>query len=151
MHASPLAWIAFASAVIAAAIMVNYLVRKPQLTGPVKATLILGIGVLPIITAMVGNMEGLASTEEQEFCGSCHTMDRHIEDANEDAAREEAIRRTEDFFRRMGCPVRLSDVAPVKVVPADIVAHLERAGQTKLGEAADIDTAAVEAILARAA
>ncbi len=75
----------------------------------------------------------------------------HIEDKNEDAAREEAIRRTEDFFRRMGCPVRLSDVAPVKVVPADIVAHLERAGQTKLGEAADIDTAAVREILARAA
>jgi NADP-dependent alcohol dehydrogenase len=75
----------------------------------------------------------------------------HIEEKNDDAAREEAIRRTEDFFRRMGCPVRLSDVAPVKVVPADIVAHLERAGQTKLGEAADIDTAAVQEILARAA
>lgn len=75
----------------------------------------------------------------------------HIEEKNEDAAREEAIRRTEDFFRRMGCPVRLSDVAPVKVVAADIVAHLERAGQTKLGEAADIDTAAVQEILARAA
>ncbi|MFZ1865866.1 MAG: NapC/NirT family cytochrome c [Polyangiales bacterium] len=82
MHASPLAWIAFATALIAAAIMVNYLVRRPKLTGPVKATLIIGIGVLPIITALVGNMEGLASTEEQAFCGSCHTMDRHIEDAN---------------------------------------------------------------------
>jgi nitrate/TMAO reductase-like tetraheme cytochrome c subunit len=83
MHASPLSWIAFATAVVAAAIMVNYLIRKPRLTGSVKATLIIGIGVLPIVTALVGNLEGLAATEEQAFCGSCHTMDRHIEDAND--------------------------------------------------------------------
>lgn len=83
MHPSPLAWIAFATALVAAAIMLNYLIRKPKLTGPVKATLIVGLGVLPLITAMVGNMEGLEATEHQGFCGSCHTMDRHIEDAND--------------------------------------------------------------------
>jgi hypothetical protein len=83
MHASPLAWIAFGSALISAVILLNYLVRRPKLTGPVKGVLILGLGVLPIVTAMVGNMEGLAATEHQGFCGSCHTMDRHIEDAND--------------------------------------------------------------------
>jgi cytochrome c-type protein NapC len=83
MHVSPLSWIALGSAVVAAAIMVHYLIRRPRLTGPVKAILIVGLGVLPVLTAMTGNLEGLAATERQEFCGSCHTMDRHIEDAND--------------------------------------------------------------------
>ncbi|HSN81194.1 MAG TPA: NapC/NirT family cytochrome c [Polyangiales bacterium] len=83
MHISPLSWIALASALVAAAIMINYLVRKPKLTGPVKVTLFIGIGVLPIITALVGNIEGLAATEHHEFCGSCHTMDMWLEDAND--------------------------------------------------------------------
>ena len=83
MHVSPLSWIAFSSALVAAAIMVVYLIRRPRLTASVKVTLIMGLGVLPIITAAVGNMEGLAATEHQAFCGSCHTMDMHIEDAND--------------------------------------------------------------------
>jgi cytochrome c-type protein NapC len=44
--------------------------------------MMLGVGVLPIMVAMIGNMEGLAATERQGFCGSCHTMDMWIEDAN---------------------------------------------------------------------
>jgi cytochrome c-type protein NapC len=106
MHASPLTWIALASAVVAAAIMLNYLIRKPPLTGTVKATLIIGIGVLPIITAAVGNLEGLAATEEQEFCGSCHTMDRHIEDANDpDSMSLTAIHSRTNKFGHQSCYV----------------------------------------------
>jgi len=80
-HISPLSWIAFGSALIAAAILVHYLVQRPKLTGAVKSTLVLGLGVLPLFTALVGNVEGLEATEQHQFCGSCHTMDRHIEDA----------------------------------------------------------------------
>jgi cytochrome c-type protein NapC len=83
MHASPLSWIAFGSALIAAAIMLDYLIRRPVLNRQVKIILIIGLGVLPILTAMVGNMEGLAATEQHEFCGSCHTMDAHLADAND--------------------------------------------------------------------
>jgi NADP-dependent alcohol dehydrogenase len=75
----------------------------------------------------------------------------HITEPDDNKAAEEAIRRTEDFFRRMGCPVRLGDVAPVAIATEDIVAHLERAGQTALGEHHDIGVAEVREILKLAA
>ena len=53
MHVSPLAWIALSSALVAAAIMVTYLIQRPKLTASVKVTLIIGLGVLPILTALV--------------------------------------------------------------------------------------------------
>lgn len=62
-----------------------------------------------------------------------------------------AIDRTEDFFRRMGLPVRASEVAPITISAPDVVAHMERAGQTRLGEAGDIGPAEVTAILGAAA
>lgn len=64
---------------------------------------------------------------------------------------EAAIEKTEGFFRRMGLPVRLAEVAPIQVSPRDVVAHLERAGQTQLGEGGDIASPQVTRILAMAA
>lgn len=63
--------------------MVYYLVYRPPLDARFKVLLGLGLGVLPILTALIGNVEGLRATESQAFCGSCHTMDMHIEDAND--------------------------------------------------------------------
>jgi NapC/NirT cytochrome c family, N-terminal region len=83
MHASPLSWIAFACAVVAAGIMIYYLIYRPPLNTRVKLLMLLAVGVLPIMTAMIGNLEGLQATEHQAFCGSCHTMDMHIADAND--------------------------------------------------------------------
>lgn len=83
MHVSPLSWIALACAIGAAAIMVLYLIYRPPLDAKVKGLLLLGLGVLPIMTAMVGNLEGLRATEHHGFCGSCHTMDLHIADATD--------------------------------------------------------------------
>ncbi|MEM8607838.1 MAG: NapC/NirT family cytochrome c [Myxococcota bacterium] len=83
MHVSPLSWIALTCALIAALIMVLYLVYRPPLDARTKAVLALGLGVLPIMTALIGNVEGLRATESQAFCGSCHTMDLHIADAND--------------------------------------------------------------------
>ena len=60
-----------------------YLIRRPPLNARVKGLLMLGVGVLPIMVAMIGNLEGLHATEQQAFCGSCHTMDMWIEDAND--------------------------------------------------------------------
>jgi hypothetical protein len=83
MHVSPLSWIALTVAVFAAGIMIYYLVRRPRLDLAGMSLMFLGLGVLPILVALIGNMEGLAATEKQTFCGSCHTMDMWIEDAND--------------------------------------------------------------------
>ena len=51
----------------------------------------------------------------------------------------------------MGMPVRLADLSPVEVSPQEIVAHLERVGQTALGEQSDITPKDVIEILRLAA
>jgi NADP-dependent alcohol dehydrogenase len=66
------------------------------------------------------------------------------------AVATEAIRLTEDFMTRMGCPVRISqDIADFDVEA--LLDHLKEARQTALGEAGDIDAEAVRRILDRAA
>jgi NADP-dependent alcohol dehydrogenase len=74
-----------------------------------------------------------------------------ISEKDEAKAADQAIAKTEDFFRRMGCPVRFSELAPLKVAPEDIVRHLEKAGHTALGEKQDIGINEVREILKRAA
>ena len=66
-------------------------------------------------------------------------------------AADQGIDLTEDFFRRMGLPVRTAEVAPIAVSGPHIVDHLKRAGQTSLGEAGDIGEAAVLRIMELAA
>lgn len=83
MHVSITGWIALACGVLAAAILIAYLVRRPPLTSGVKGALFVGLGVLPILTAMLGNIEGWHATKTHEFCGSCHVMERHLEDAED--------------------------------------------------------------------
>lgn len=73
-----------------------------------------------------------------------------IEGDNDRTVAEEAIGRTEAFMARMGCPVRISEAVP-NFNAADIVTHLERARQTKLGEASDIGPSEVRNVLALAA
>lgn len=63
--------------------MVSYLVYRPPLDARMRGVLALGLGVLPITVALVGNVKGLHATEQQGFCGSCHTMKLHIADAND--------------------------------------------------------------------
>lgn len=60
-----------------------------------------------------------------------------------------AIAQTEGFFRTMGCPARLGELG-VSIDPEAIVEHLERAGQTELGEDLDIRPPEVRKILATA-
>jgi NADP-dependent alcohol dehydrogenase len=74
-----------------------------------------------------------------------------ITEPDEGRAAEQAIDRTEAFFRRMGCPVRFSEIAPLKVAPEDIVHHLEEAGHIALGEQQDIGIPQVREILRLAA
>lgn len=72
----------------------------------------------------------------------------HVDEADDRLAAERAITLTEDFFFRMGLPVRTGDPA---VDPDRIVEHMRHAGQTRLGENGDIGPTEVRAILAGAA
>lgn len=83
MHLSPLSWIALSCAACAAAILVWYLIRRPGLTLGVKGALFMGLGVLPVLTALLGNVEGFKVMKKREFCGSCHVMGAHVEDASD--------------------------------------------------------------------
>ncbi|MCO5091684.1 iron-containing alcohol dehydrogenase [Bosea sp. (in: a-proteobacteria)] len=74
-----------------------------------------------------------------------------IAEPDADAAIEDAIARTEAFFRQMGCPARLAELAPVAVDPELIVRHLAEVGQTALGERNDIGLDEARRILALAA
>jgi NADP-dependent alcohol dehydrogenase len=72
-----------------------------------------------------------------------------VSEADDGKAAVQAIALTENFFRRMGLPVRTGELA-VRVSADDVVDHLERAGQTPLGENGDIGGTEVRAILERA-
>jgi NapC/NirT cytochrome c family, N-terminal region len=77
----PLAWATLGSAAIAAAILVYYLVRRPQLTTGVKLLLLMALGVFPIAAAGSGNVVGFEASTERHFCGGCHVMKPYQEDS----------------------------------------------------------------------
>jgi NADP-dependent alcohol dehydrogenase len=68
---------------------------------------------------------------------------------SDEKAADFAISRLEQFFARMGCPVKLREYG-VAVDADEIADHLERASQTALGEHADIDPQTVREIIALA-
>jgi NADP-dependent alcohol dehydrogenase len=68
-----------------------------------------------------------------------------VSEPDDRKAAEIAIRRTEDFFRRMGLPVSTREVAAVSA--DEVVGHLEKVGHTALGEGGDIGANEVREIL----
>ena len=74
-----------------------------------------------------------------------------VAESDDRRAAEKGIALTEDFFRRMGLPVNTRDVSPISVSADDVVDHLQRAGQARLGEARDIGSAEVRIILSMSA
>jgi cytochrome c-type protein NapC len=69
------------SALIAIAILVWYLVRRPALGRSTKIVLLFGLGVMPFAVALAGNIAGFEYTLKRQFCGSCHVMLPYTEDA----------------------------------------------------------------------
>ena len=78
--------VALGFAALAAIILILYLLRRPPLQGSTKLWLLLGIGIFPIGAALTGNVVGFERSKEREFCGSCHTMERHVRDAADPAS-----------------------------------------------------------------
>jgi NADP-dependent alcohol dehydrogenase len=73
-----------------------------------------------------------------------------ITEADDRKAAEAGIAETEAFFRRMGCPVRASDMK-LTIDEPGIIAHLAEVGHTALGENKDIREQDVRHILKSAA
>jgi len=73
--------VALVCAAAAAAILLWYLVRRPPLGRVTKVLLLLGLGLLPVIVALTGNIAGYEFTLSRQFCGSCHVMGPYIRDA----------------------------------------------------------------------
>ncbi len=75
----------------------------------------------------------------------------NIQDGNDDVVAAAAISLTEQFFKRMGCPIRFADLPDIDFRADDIVDHLEKARQLPLGENRAIDAEDVRRILKAAA
>ena len=76
-----LTYVALAAAGTAGIILVGYLIRRPALGRTTKLWLFAGLGPLPILAAMIGNVANFEVTKDRTFCARCHTMDLYAEDA----------------------------------------------------------------------
>lgn len=82
MHPS-LVIAACVTAFLAAAILVWFLVRRPQLTWPVRWILLAGLGIFPLSTALLGNAANVIHSQKRGFCGSCHVMTPYATDSQD--------------------------------------------------------------------
>jgi nitrate/TMAO reductase-like tetraheme cytochrome c subunit len=102
--------IAIGSAAAAAAILISYLVKKPRLDFAVKLRLLLGLGVLPAISAASSTVAGMEATTDRHFCGSCHVMDAHFRDSADQQSQSLAARHSRNpFFGSRSCYVCHAD------------------------------------------
>jgi cytochrome c-type protein NapC len=110
-HSVPLlGYVAVASALCAAVILLGYLIRRPPLDLRTKIRLALGLGLLPTITAAAGTAAGMQTTAERHFCGSCHVMTRHSNDSNRKTSQTLAARHSRNsFFGDRSCYVCHAD------------------------------------------
>ncbi|HVY25384.1 MAG TPA: NapC/NirT family cytochrome c [Polyangiaceae bacterium] len=110
-HAGPwLAYVAFGTALAAAAILLRYLIQRPPLDLATKLWLFVGLGVLPSVAALASTVAGMERTTQREFCGSCHVMTAHFDDAVNPRSQSLAARHTRvPFFGEHSCYVCHAD------------------------------------------
>ena len=102
--------VALFCAAVAAAILLVFLVRRPPLDLKVKLLLLVGLGILPAITAATSTSVGMEATTHRDFCGSCHVMDAHYKNAVNPSAQSLAARHTRNpFFGEHSCYVCHAD------------------------------------------
>lgn len=94
-----MAWTCVACAIVSAGLLLWFLLRRPELNGPVKVVLFLGFGVFPIGSAMTGNVAGFEHTTHRAFCGSCHVMEPYRSDSDDSKSKTLAAMhaRNEEF------------------------------------------------------
>ncbi|MGE5568005.1 MAG: iron-containing alcohol dehydrogenase [Rhodospirillales bacterium] len=74
-----------------------------------------------------------------------------VRSGTEDERMTEAIRRTREFFERVGVPTRLAAYGVAPAAVCGIPERLERRGWTALGESGEVTPAVVQRVLAAAA
>jgi cytochrome c-type protein NapC len=75
--------VALACAACSVVIILWYLVRQPPLGRLTKVLLLFGLGLLPALVALAGNIAGYEYTLSRPFCGSCHVMGPYLRDAQD--------------------------------------------------------------------
>jgi cytochrome c-type protein NapC len=84
--------LATVAAVIAAAMLVWYLVYRPPVDPPTKVLLLFAFGVLPLASTMIGGVATFQHTTHRAFCGSCHVMTPYTSDSANPASTTLAAR-----------------------------------------------------------
>ena len=75
----------FVAAASSIAIIAWWFAARPSvLARSTVLALLLGIGVLPIFVAGVGNVKGFEASKTVEFCSGCHVMQGHVADVLDD-------------------------------------------------------------------
>jgi nitrate/TMAO reductase-like tetraheme cytochrome c subunit len=96
--------LALTAAALAAVIIIVFLVKKPALDLRVKLWLLVGLGGLPAIAGVTSTAAGMEETTRRSFCGSCHVMDAHYEDASSPVSQSLAARHSRNpFFGDHSC------------------------------------------------
>ena len=107
---NPLGIIAVFAAVVAGVMLVRYLIRRPALDLGEKLRLLFGLGVFPAIAAGSSTVVGMEATTHRPFCGSCHVMGAHFEDAGDPNSQSLAARHSRNpFFGEKSCYVCHAD------------------------------------------
>jgi nitrate/TMAO reductase-like tetraheme cytochrome c subunit len=97
-------WVSVVSAGIAGAILLVHLVRRREVTATTRLWLLLGLGVLPIVTAGTANVAGFEATQSRKFCGSCHVMIPHAEDSGDPKSLSlAAVHARNEYFGQNNC------------------------------------------------
>jgi len=104
LHAGWLGYFSLACAAIAAAILLHFLIKKPQLDLRQKLFLFMGLGVFPTLAAATSTVAGMERLTTRDFCGSCHVMEAHYQNASDPKAQSLAARHSRNpFFGKESC------------------------------------------------
>jgi len=101
---SVLAGITVLVALIAGGILIAYWVKQPRLDLKWRLLLFGAIALLPTVAAGTSTTEAMGDTSKVEFCGSCHVMEAHYDDAMDPTSMSLAARHTRnDAFGEHSC------------------------------------------------
>lgn len=91
-------------AVVACGILIAYWIKQPRLDVKWRLLLFAGIALLPTMGAGTSTVEAMGATSTREFCGSCHVMTAHYEDAIDPESMSLSARHTRnDAFGEHSC------------------------------------------------
>lgn len=89
---------------MALALLALFWWKKPDLDLKWRLVLFAAIAVLPTAAAGTSTVQGVERTTQRDFCGSCHVMEAHYNDAIEPESQSLAARHTRNqLFGEQSC------------------------------------------------